>query len=58
MTSLSVLEKRISEDDIPEDDVNSFEFQTASFVNQEQKLEKFIDSTPESAASRNHHPYH
>ena len=25
-TSLSILEKRIDEDDIPDDDVNSFEF--------------------------------
>ena len=31
-TSLSILEKRIEEDDIPDDDVTSFEFQSASFV--------------------------
>ena len=52
-TSLSILEKRIEEDDIPDDDVTSFEFQTSSFVEQQKpNLESILGS---SATSTGHH---
>ena len=39
VTSLSLLEKRIEEDDIPDDDVTSFEFNKTSFIDETPELE-------------------
>ena len=53
-TSLSILEKRIEEDDIPDDDVASFEFQTTSFVEQQKPNLKSILGSSATATGHHH----